>query len=146
MEITYQEIKKSVKNKQQMYGILAKEYYLPDFNSKAISNDYMLQYTYAQIPIFVMKKKFVIHHHFPYRKFTVAELLEKLEELLKSRQYPPTGLDIISLPDREWVLNAILHVDPQDTLQLLKNVKTEDVNLSFAVNEEYIFILFSFRN
>ena len=138
MELTYKEVTSTIKSKTQLYNILSTLYYLPDPSSKAVTRDYLLNYTYEPIPIFVMKKQEIIHHHYPYRKYSSAELLEILEDLLKSQKKNPTGLSIMNLPDQDWLRNAILHLDPKDPYHILKKEKAisgDDLNLT--VNQEY---------
>jgi len=124
------------KKKKKLYNILANLYYLSDETSKAISRDYLVKYAFDPLPIFVMKKDKVIHHHFSYRKFNSMELFEILEATLKAKNLPPTGLDISCLPDQDWMRNAILHVDPTDPHQLLRQKKLENENFTIRVNEE----------
>ena len=88
------------------------------------------------IPIFAMKKKKVIHYHFPYRKYNALELLEILEEMLKAKQLKPTGLDISCVPDLDWMRNAILHLDPNDPHELLTKKQLEKETFTIQVNQE----------
>jgi len=136
MEITLSEAAKSIKTKGHFYNILSRLYYLPDFSSKAITKDYLLKYTFEPIPIFVMKKETVIHHHFEFRKYSSLELLELLEELLRANNKKPTGLSIFNLPDQEWLKNAILNVDSSDPYELLKKKGGDEDNFTIQVNEE----------
>ncbi len=136
MKISINDASKFAKKKSQMYNLLANLYYLPDFNSKAITCDYLRQYAFSPIPIFVMKKDHVIHHHYPFRNYSSHRLLEILEELLKSKGKQPTGMTIETLPDQGWLRNAILHVDPEDHYFLLKKKVDEEEQYTIEVNEE----------
>ena len=80
-----------------LYSVLAKVYYMPDYKSKACTKDYLLKYCFASKQIFVMKKDDITHHHFRYRKHASLELLELLENKLKEKSRPPTGLDVSTL-------------------------------------------------
>lgn len=136
MALTTREIQEKVKNVTQLYHIIAKEYYLPDLSSKAITKDYLLKYILKDCPIFTMKRVDVVHHHFRFRKYTSAELLEHLENMLKAKGKKPAGLSFHTLPDQQWLLNTILHVDPNDPLRLIKTQREEEVKAEIEVNEE----------
>ncbi len=136
MEISSQEVVNHARKKFQLYNVLSKLYYLPEFNSKAVTREYLIYYTVPLIPIFVMKKEEVTRHHFPFRKHTSAELLEFLDKILSQQNLPPTGLTVLSLPDQEWLRNAILHVDPSDPYKLLATNKEKEEPFTLEVNEE----------
>ena len=53
MEITYKEASSAIKSKAQLYNLLSSLYYLPDPSSKAVTRDYLLNYTYDPIPTFL---------------------------------------------------------------------------------------------
>ncbi len=129
------ELSITVKNKDQLYDILATTYYLPQLNSKAITNDYLRNYIYDPVTVFAMKKE-VTRHCFRCRKYTAAELLSFLESALKEKKDHPTGLSPINLPDRDWLLNALLYVDPDDRLGLLGAKKIEKPSYPIKINPE----------
>lgn len=47
--------------------------------------------------------------------FNSLELLEKLENFLKNKNLPPTGIKQGTLPDPEWVIRLLKFLDPDDT-------------------------------
>jgi len=97
----------------------------------------LLKYTVNPIPIFVMRKENVVHHHYTYRNYSSAELLQLLEDKLKALGRKPTGLTIMDLPDQNWLRNALLHLDPEDPNHLLKREKINDEEeLKLVINEE----------
>ena len=136
MEINSYEASKIIKNKKHFYDLLAEAYYLPTYTSKAITKEYLFMYSMSPIPIYVAKKTEVVHHHYTDRKFTSIELLEKLEELLKSKKLNPTGLNMLTLPDQEWLCNIILTIDPEDPYGLLQRKISEQNSFTLKVNEE----------
>ena len=136
METNSRVLVDKIKNKEQLYGILSKTYYLPDFNSKAVTKAYLVNYVLKEIPIWTMKKQMTVHHYYRYRKYNSLELLEILEKMLKERKLPPTGLDIKTLPDQEWLSNAILHLDPKDPHQLIRTKQEEKTDYTLEVNSE----------
>ncbi len=50
-------------------------------------------------------------------------------------------MEVDKLPDQEWLCNAILHLDPQDSYELCKKKGEEQFNYTVEVNEEYILLL-----
>ena len=97
--------------KFQLYGILFKSFYLPDFKSKAINRDYLIKYCLKNIPLFSIKKEEIMHHNFRYRKLNSVELLDFLEKALASKNLKPTGFDMFNLPDQIWIKHILLHID-----------------------------------
>lgn len=136
MQTTSQEISLKVKTKKQLYEILAKKFYLPKYESRAISRNYLLNFILKDIPIFTMKRAEIIHYNFRHRHKTSCELLEILEDLLKKKELPPTGLTALSLPDRSWLLNCILYLDGDDENQLLSRRPDEKITYNLEVNAE----------
>ena len=95
-----------------------------------------MQVHFSSNSYFLHEKKTAIHHHFTYRKHTSQELLEKLEDMLKEKKMQPTGLDVLTMPDRAWIQNAILNVDPTDPLGLLESHIQQKQSYKLQVNEE----------
>ena len=104
----------TIKSNEDLYNILSKAYYLPNSNCRCITKNYLMEYLSKDIKIFFMKKEKVIHHHFRKVNKTCQELLELLENLLISKSKFPTGILPDQPPNKEWLLNAILHVDGDD--------------------------------
>ena len=126
----------SIKNTGHLYDILSKAYYLPNLNCRCITKEYLLEYIKKEIVIFTLKKEKVVHHHFRKSQRTCYELLEILEKLIKSKDLPPTGIQPDQPPNKEWLLNAILHVDPNDPEKLLAPQVNESLDYKLEVNPE----------
>ena len=136
MESSFQELSVKIKNKSQLYDVLAKIYYLPDFGSRAVTKDYLMKHIYAQPQIFMLNRKQVIQHHFRYYKFSALELLEILEEMLRQKGKKPTGLNPTCLPNIEWLMNAILALDISEPYELLQPKKEEKISYKLEVSQE----------
>lgn len=135
-EFIQKELSITIKAKDQLYDVLSKRYYLPDRNSKASNKEYLIKYTLSPIPIFVMEKDKVTHHNYRYRKYNSYELLELLENSLKKKKKLPTGLTLHTIPNVEWLKNAILSLEPEDPFELLAPKKEEKATYQIQVNEE----------
>ena len=73
---------------------------MPSFNSKAITEEYLLSIHSAKL--FSLKVS-EIKLGFLIKKKTVSELLDLLTNLSSK----PIGMDISHLPDKQWLVNAI---------------------------------------
>ncbi len=124
-------IEAKIKTKSHLYNILSRIYYLPAYSSKAITKDYLLKYTQKEIPIFYMKREGMSRHNFQVKKYNSSELLDMLDDLLKNGKKPSTGLSSLTIPDQEWLLNAILNVDPTDKFGLFDSVKDKRNELHY---------------
>ena len=64
--------------------------------------------------IFKIERKDMRFDHVPERiqNKTCQELLDILEELLKKKQLPARGIETGTLPDTEWIIRIIKHIDP----------------------------------
>ncbi len=84
-----------------------------------------------------MKKDSTIHHYFRFQKYTSSDLFEILQSLIKTKKLKPLGIPGDKLPDKDWLCNAILYIDPQDTYELCKSKREEQFKYTIEVNEEY---------
>lgn len=136
MKSSYQELAIKIKNKAQLYDVLAKIYYLPDQTCRAITKDYLLNYVQKDPQILMVPRKTLIHHHFRFQKYSAPELLELLDKLLKSKGLKPSGLNMTTIPNVEWLMNTIMHVDPSDPYELLTTKKEEKIQYTIEVSQE----------
>ena len=125
-----------VKSMLQLYNILAKDYYLPDFSSKAITKDYLLKYCAQTISIFTIKKVEVIHHNYRIRKYSSIELFKLLQDTLKTKDLPNVGLEIPNIPDQGWLKNVLLFLDKEDPHGLLDSAPVDNLSFHVNVNQE----------
>ncbi len=112
------ELNHKIGTRRHLYDILSQHYFLPSHTSHACTLKYLMQYTEEPIPIYscILKGTGVFKPRF--RNHTAEELLEELEELLKRKGLPSTGMSSLELPDVNW-LSTILHKeDPNDTLKM----------------------------
>jgi hypothetical protein len=94
------------------------------------------KYCIHPITVFTVKKEDVIHHNYRYRKYSSLELLEILEGMLKEIKISSTGLDLYTLPDREWLQNCILYLNPSDPYELLEPKSQSNPYYTLKINEE----------
>ncbi len=78
-----------------------------------------------------MKREGMSRHNFQVKKYNSSELLDMLDDLLKNGKKPSTGLSSLTIPDQEWLLNAILNVDPTDKFGLFDSVKDKRNELHY---------------
>ena len=136
METNYQELSIKIKNKAQFYDILSKIFYLPNFNSRAITKDYLYKYLPKEPQIFTIKRLGLTQHHFRFNRYCALELLEILNKMLKDKGKPPSGIEANALPNVEWLMNAILYLDNTDPFELLQAKKEEKVEYKLEVSQE----------
>ncbi len=48
------------------------------------------------------------------------ELLDILEALLKKNELKPSGMDVFTLPDKNWLYHVIKYLDPHDESKIFK--------------------------
>jgi hypothetical protein len=123
IKIDITELNKRLGNKHEAYADASKLYYLPDFTSKAINVEFLKQIFYldeSNPSIFAIpREKLILHDLPPLRvELSVMRLLEKLEDILDELEMPSTGMSISSLPNEEWILRAIMFVDPDNKFQV----------------------------
>ena len=136
MQTSSSELSTKIKTKFQLYGILSKSYYLPEFKSRSINRGYLIKYCLINIPIFSIKKEEIVHHNFRYRKLNSVELLDLLEKALASKNLKPTCFDMYNLPDQVWMKNILLHLDKNDPHSLLSPAPLEENNFKLEVSTE----------
>jgi hypothetical protein len=109
-----------LKNRDIVYERLNQQFFLPALNSHAVNADYLLKYILIDQKILKIERHQMMNLAIPKtrRHFTVVELVEKLEDFLRSKQLPPTGFSPGCSPDQEWLLKVFLHLDPGDSLQI----------------------------
>ena len=125
-----------IKTKQQLYNVLAKIYYLPVYNSKAVTKDYLLRYVQKDITIFKMDRKKVSQYHYRRRAHSSMELLEILEKILRDKAMHPTGINADDMPDQQWLCDAIISLDENDPNCILTGKKEDKLTYSMEISEE----------
>ena len=136
MQTTSTEIATVIKNKTHLYNVLAKSYYLPNIQSKAITKEYLQLYCLEHITIFTVKREEIVPYHYRQRRYSSMELLDILEGMLKESSLKSTGLGLFTLPDREWMQNCILFLNPSDPFNLLDSKLEAMPSYTLKINEE----------
>lgn len=97
-----------LRNKQSVYDFLTnvQNLYLPSFESKAVTDDYLLNI--LQKKVFIMKREEV--HPAPFLKVNVGclELIEEIKILVGEREL---GFDIVFPPDKFYLVNTLYSLD-----------------------------------
>ncbi len=95
-----------------------------------------MKYTDNPIPVYTICREGMIRHNFRINKYDGLVLLEKMELLLEAKRLKPTGMDLLTVPDKEWMMNAILNLDPSDPYGLLDPAKNFRPSFEIEVNSE----------
>jgi len=135
------EINSKAGKKKALYSILANRYYLPAYKSKAITKSYLASYTLKIIPIFFLFNQKVVRNHYRFKVHNTSDLLEILENALAERGMKPTGLNQSTLPDSNWISDAILSLDANDPYKLLSTRKNKQDEEPVELNDESFYIL-----
>jgi hypothetical protein len=123
IKIDITQLNKRLGNKTEAYADASTIYYLPEINSKAITVDYLSKYYFLNEDdpsILVITSKDLIMNEIPplREELSVPVLLEKLDDILLQLNKQKTGLTYLTLPNEEWVLRAILFVDPDNKFKV----------------------------
>ena len=119
-----------------MYEKLSQLYKLPALNSKAITIEYLLYHCVEPCSIFRMPRDKFIPPYISTRHVTSLDILEKIEELLKSKNLPESGIDPEKLPDFEWIVGVYFYLDPNDKAGLFKKIIKHETEVVLTINPE----------
>ena len=113
-------LSKAIPNQRAFYDILSdfKGYYLPDWQSKAITEAYLLQVAKQQV--FTLKKEDLKIGSLC-RKAQIPDLMNILGENTEL----PLGFGKDSRPNKKWLVNCLHTVCPQHSLFHPKTSETE---------------------
>ena len=126
-------------NKYEAYRDINTTYLLHSYSSKAITVDYLSHYIFAKPEnpniLMVLRKDVIFEDIPPTREaFPVPDLFDKLEHFLKENGLPPTGLEINTLPDRDWILRILRNVDLEDKISLFGEKTTLEDMIMRQIN------------
>ena len=136
MEIASSKLSVKIITTENLYDILSKKYYLPNINCRCITKNYLMEFVKKEIKIFFMEKEKVVRHYFRKNKNTCQELLAILENLPISKKNFSTRIPPDQPPNKEWLLNAILHLAPDDPFKLLGPNQNDNFDYNIEVNQE----------
>ena len=86
-----------------------------------------------EIAITIKTKK---HLYNVLSKSSSLEILEILEKMLKESSLKSSGLNSLTLPDRGWLQNCILTLDPSDPYKILDFKPDSKQTFIYKINEE----------
>jgi len=100
-----------IPNLQAFYDILSetKRYFLPNFNSKCITEDYLL--SIAKEEIFTIKKD-----NLKFGTLRKKVFIPELIGLLEAKVDKPLGFTEDRVPDKEWLVHVLYSVDSQNAV------------------------------
>ena len=98
-----------IPNLQAFYDILSenKGYFLPKFNSKCITEDYLL--SVAKKEVWAIKKEGLKFGTLRKKAFT-----PELIDILQSKVDKPLGFTQERIPNKEWLIHCLYSVDSQN--------------------------------
>ena len=112
--VTLKEFYNKVRNIEGFYSTLGfNGYYLPNEKSKCISGEYLWKVMNGHV--FALKRS-EMKEGFATKRLVKEELLELLEKVLQENGKLPTGLKNNQLPNKEWLINCIFTIDPNNSL------------------------------
>ena len=131
-----------ISSKEKMHFVWSKIWYLPDLESKACCKRYLFKYTENPIKILSIKRKDIntLIKNIPCN-YNVWELVELFEKFL-SEKNTPLGLPKDKLPNKDWLLTMIYHIDSENTLKVFDRKPEEQIITRKINNEKYFFFLF----
>ena len=115
LTITIQELRERLRGKKDIYRALSKKFYLPDFGSKALTDEYLAKYLVAGPSILKLersKMNFIVLPKLP-GKVNIDNMITKFGDYLRSKHLPQLGFEEGYNPDLEWLLRAVTYLDPQ---------------------------------
>ncbi len=90
---------------------------MPSYHSSAITEDYLQRFVLANQRVLKIERSQLQFIDVPkkLRNKNCFELLNILEEFLKKKNINQTGIEHGKLPDPEWIIRILKHLDPLDT-------------------------------
>ena len=136
MNVSRKKLSLVIKNVNDLYDMLSKKYYLPAINCRCVTKDYLLELKKEPITIFFMKNEEIKRKHIRNTRLTCMELLEILENLLREKNKNPTGFLPDQPPNKRWLIDAILLLQPDDPYNFLGPDIQEELDYEIEVNSE----------
>lgn len=114
--------------KNELYELVAKDYFLPPSNSRGVSREYLLKVRDGTV--FRITNKEWKHFEFTlnksqFRKGAMicnAMLMRKLNQLLKSRAMPQMGFNEYNIPEQNWLYKVARYIDQTNLLEFFDEV------------------------
>lgn len=119
MDINLAQLNGIFGNRSDAYNFVSFVYYLPPFEYKGLTKEYLEELVKEPCPYFKIEKEKIHPQHVHYRKHTASFLLSHLEDFLFSANFKPTGFLTSDPPPLQWLYDVILSLEPEDILGLL---------------------------
>src|SRR5438105_3629239 len=107
-----------IRKKKDIYATLSSVYYLPSITSKACSKQWLKELSKEDCTYFKIRNEEIRPVFIEIHRYDAFSLLQYLENLLKNKKLPSTGLTATTLPNIEWLHTVILAMEPEDRLKL----------------------------
>lgn len=120
VEHTLSSLNQHLGTRKEAYNFASLVYYLPSFDSRCCTMQYLNSLVSDPCPYFKIEKTKIHPQNVSYRKYTAAFLLEHLDDYLFSSGFNPTGFTSLDPPNIQWLYEVILALEPNDPLGLLK--------------------------
>ena len=137
----------------QLYKACNIVYFLPEWGCKAIDMEYLenIQSLDPNHPKILAIERTSMNNEVVdtrNKQYDALGLLNTLEELCKEKHLPPTGFTSLILPNVEWLLKVIKHIDPEDEYNVfarkvsITETITRNINPKSSFSNTNIQILF----
>ena len=71
------------------------------------------------------------------KQYDASELLKILDTLCEEKGLPKSGLSLITLPNVEWLLKVIKHIDPEDSHKVFAEKISFSDTIERNINPKY---------
>ena len=132
--VSLSQVNAVIRKKRDMYSALSTVYYLPAFNSKACSKQWLSELAKENSAYFKIRNEYVAQVYCEVKRHDVFVLLQYLEDLLRARNLPPTGLPPRQAPNIEWLYKVILSLEPEDKLGILRPKFSDSMQTHMAID------------
>lgn len=119
MDIKLAKINNYFGTRSEAYQFASLVYYLPCYEYKGLTKEYLEQFIQEPCPFFKIEKDKIHPQYVHYRKYSAATLLAHLEDYLFSENLKPTGFPSSDPPPLQWLYDVLLSLEPNDPLNLL---------------------------
>ena len=126
--IALKDINEILQSKKRIHGMLSSDFVLPEVTCHACTIEYLIKYSLNPIPIFTCPVEGTLIFKHRYKWHNAVQLLDILEDLLKAKDLPPTGMDPLHLPNVDWLCTILHRIDLKDELNLFSEISESQVN------------------
>ena len=131
-------------SRYQLYKACNKVYFLPEWGSKTLEMEYLenIQSLNLENPkILAIEHATMKNYVFDTKnkQYDALGLSNILEELCKEKHLPSTGLTALTIPNVEWLLKVIKHIDLEDKYHVFAKKISITETITRNMNPKYCF-------